>query len=364
MERKEEKKTISLSVVIPVYNTARWIGECLDSILAQKTFDLEIVCIDDGSTDKTPQILKSYAEKDARIRIITKKNQGVSAARNTGIEAAQGEYIWFVDSDDTINPEMLESVYRTVISNNFPQVICFPTIRKVVDQDYRGPRNTRKEKVLSEFCPNGIHTGPETIQILLEENRFWHRVWTHLIKRSLLMENELRFLENLYRHEDSEFMLRVYRDAVSALVIPDILVNHRIREGSSIDLLQREKVAEDVKTHFDSIIELYRTYSGSEDLQKGAPLFTSLLQDRIRRCQKFYQELIQGKPEYRNAVSYGKDRNKDRLFDLLIRYPVETGRSLLALKETEKKLKSSRYRIYSMLPASARKFIRKVVGKG
>ena len=355
---------ITLSAVIPVYNTGKWLGECLDSILAQKAFDLEIVCVDDGSTDDTPEILRSYADKDSRVRIITKENHGVSAARNTGIDAAQGEYIWFIDSDDTINPEMLESVYHAVVAHGMPQVICFPTIWKLVDEDYRGPRNTRKEKKLPESCLNGVHTGPETIQFLLKENRFWHRVWTHLIKKSLLMENKLRFLENLYRHEDSEFMVRVYRDAVSVLTIPDVLVNHRIREGSSIDVLQRGKTPEDVKVHFDCIVELYRTYSESEKLQRETPSFEALLLDRVRRCQKFYQELIQENPERRNEVSYENDEDKGRLFDLLIRYPVETGRSLLVLKEAEKKLKSSSYRIFSILPLPVRKLLKKVMRKG
>ena len=91
---------VTLSVIVPVYNTEKYLRECLDSVINQTLKDIEIICINDGSTDRSLDILKEYALKDNRIKIIDKKNEGVAAARNDGIRIANGEFVCFMDSDD------------------------------------------------------------------------------------------------------------------------------------------------------------------------------------------------------------------------------------------------------------------------
>lgn len=98
----------AVSIIIPVYNVERFLGECLDSVLAQTFGDFEAVCVNDGSTDRSTQILEAYAAVDSRIRIITQENGGLSAARNTGLAHALGKYVAFLDSDDLLTPDMLE----------------------------------------------------------------------------------------------------------------------------------------------------------------------------------------------------------------------------------------------------------------
>ena len=364
MREKKGEGKVSLSVIVPVYNTARWLGECLDSILTQDAFDLEVICVDDGSTDESPEILKNYAEKDSRVKIITQRNQGVSVARNTGLDAAQGDYVWFFDSDDTINPVSVEAVYQAAVDHGMPQVICFPMTSKFGDEDYLGPRNTKKssKKQISRLMGT-FHTGPETMQILLEEKRNWFWVCMHIIRRDFLVDNGLRFLEILRRHQDVEFMVRVYRDATSVFCIPQMVANHRIREGSTIDKVSRGISPKDVIIKFDYITELYRTYSGSKVLQESTPSYPMWLMQRIQRCQKYYSRMIQDDPGKSKDVAFEEDRGKNRLFDLLIRYPVETGKNLLVLSESEKKLNSRKYRVYSMLPAPIQKIVRKWMGK-
>ncbi len=102
---------MELSVIIPVYNMERYLRRCLDSVLAQEFKDMEIICVDDGSTDKSPQILAEYAGRDNRVRVIRKENGGLVAARKTGIQAAAGKYTGYVDSDDWIEPEMYKVLY-------------------------------------------------------------------------------------------------------------------------------------------------------------------------------------------------------------------------------------------------------------
>ena len=100
-------KNPKISIIVPIYNTAKYLPECLDSILNQTYQNLEILCINDGSTDNSPEILKTYAKKDSRIKVITQKNQGLSTTRNQGLEHASGKYLTFVDSDDEIKPSFI-----------------------------------------------------------------------------------------------------------------------------------------------------------------------------------------------------------------------------------------------------------------
>ena len=101
-----------ISIIVPVYNTAPYLPQCLDSLVNQTYRDIEIICVNDGSTDNSPDILKAYAERDSRILVIHQENLGLSGARNKGLESARGEWVMFVDSDDWIAPDMYEKLYH------------------------------------------------------------------------------------------------------------------------------------------------------------------------------------------------------------------------------------------------------------
>ncbi|MCL2218649.1 MAG: glycosyltransferase [Chitinispirillia bacterium] len=116
--------TTTISIIIPVYNTEKYLRKCLDSILAQTLSDFECILIDDGSRDDSPAICDEYAQKDERIKVIHQKNSGASAARNAGLDIAHGEWITFVDSDDWINKNYLELMYNNAINNNCELSIC------------------------------------------------------------------------------------------------------------------------------------------------------------------------------------------------------------------------------------------------
>jgi glycosyltransferase involved in cell wall biosynthesis len=109
---------IRVSIIVPVYNVEEYIIQCLDSVVNQTLKEIEIICVNDGSTDGSLQILEAYAEKDERIKIINEKNRGQGAARNTGMKLANGEYVGFVDSDDWIELDTYEKLYNNAVSNN------------------------------------------------------------------------------------------------------------------------------------------------------------------------------------------------------------------------------------------------------
>lgn len=113
-----------ISVIVPVYNTEKYLEQCIDSIINQSYKNLEIILVDDGATDNSPQICDSYATRDERIKVIHKKNEGVSVARNTGIKMATGDYLAFVDSDDMLNSVTYEKLMNNALQNNADISIC------------------------------------------------------------------------------------------------------------------------------------------------------------------------------------------------------------------------------------------------
>ena len=118
-------KSIKISVIIPIFNAEKYISDCLESIINQTLKDIEIILINDGSNDKTEQIIKEYAKKDKRIIILKQKNKGAGAARNRGIQISKGEYISFIDSDDMFHFKTLEISYENLIKFNSDIVLFY-----------------------------------------------------------------------------------------------------------------------------------------------------------------------------------------------------------------------------------------------
>jgi len=112
MQQMLANKEMKISVILPVYNKAPFLVQCIDGILAQTLDDIEIICIDDGSTDESLSILKKYEEKDNRIKLISQKNKGAATARNVGLSHASGEYLSILDADDIFDPDMLLKAYN------------------------------------------------------------------------------------------------------------------------------------------------------------------------------------------------------------------------------------------------------------
>lgn len=206
---------MKISIIIPVYNVEPWLRECLDSVLAQTCGDWEAVCIDDGSTDRSDEILEQYAAKDNRIKVIHRPNGGLSAARNIGLDNAEGDYILFLDSDDWLETNTLQTISDTTNGEN---LLCFG-----------GWRGERAEQP----TPAHYDTGWDYYnRHALEHHEVpFVCVWQRCYQREFLLKNSLRFREGII-HEDNEFTPRVCLSAKNIRVIPDVLYHYRIREGS------------------------------------------------------------------------------------------------------------------------------------
>lgn len=129
-----------VSIIVPVYNSAQFLNRCLDSLICQTLSDIEIICVNDGSTDDSLEILESYANQDSRIKIITQENRGISSARNCGIKNASAKYIGLVDSDDFVDKNFFEKLYNTAEKTS-ADIVCAGIVRE----------NEKKQKILLSY---------------------------------------------------------------------------------------------------------------------------------------------------------------------------------------------------------------------
>ena len=211
-----------ISVVIPVYNTEAYVGEAIESAREQTLRDIEIIVIDDGSTDRSPFIIRELANTDPRIRIYTQTNQGVSAARNKGLEYIKGEFIYFLDSDDLLEKNALEQCYRQCIEQNLDFV--FFDAQTINTGNYHAQNYIHKAE-------QGVKKGIEWFDHQLDTHTFRTPVWLNLIRTAFLRQYRLSFYPGII-HEDELFCFQLYLYAARVGYIPQIFSRRRLREGS------------------------------------------------------------------------------------------------------------------------------------
>ncbi len=143
---------MKVSIIVPVYNVEKYLKRCLDSLISQTLKDIEIICVNDGSKDNSDKILEEYARKDSRIIIINQENQGISVARNNGMDIAKGKYVGFVDSDDWVDSDFFEKLYNAAEKNNAQMAVC--SIIRL--NEYRSKKylTLKNETVTEDFKEN------------------------------------------------------------------------------------------------------------------------------------------------------------------------------------------------------------------
>lgn len=221
---------MKFSIIIPVYNVETYLRECLDSVLNQTFDDWEAICVNDGSTDGSAAILEEYAKKDSRIKAIMQQNAGTAAARNTGLKAAKGDYIFFLDSDDWIEDNALQIIADCL---NGEDILCFSGRRFLeADNSYRPA-----DKLLAKQYASGIDYYNENA--LLSRDFAFVCVVLRVYKTSFLISNKLYFDDDV-SFEDNLWVPIMLYYAVSVKVIPNALYYYRVREGSK---MQEESLA-------------------------------------------------------------------------------------------------------------------------
>ena len=215
------------SIIVPVYNVERYLSRCLQSLIDQTLHDIEIICVNDGSTDGSLSVLEKYKEIDDRITIINKENGGLPSARNAGIDVAEGEYYLFVDSDDYISENACDRLYLEARQTGADIIIfgtrIFPEINKEELAWYYDTLTSRQ-----------INYRKKSIEALFKEKPSKPFVWNGCYKGELFTKKGLRFDEEMRYGEDMVFLFEVFPLAKEISYIPDMLYNYRCERKDSL----------------------------------------------------------------------------------------------------------------------------------
>lgn len=267
-----------ISIIVPVYNVEKYLSRCLDSLLNQTLIDIEIICVNDGSTDESLKILESYAEKDNRIKIVNKENGGLSSARNEGLKYVTSDYVGFVDSDDWIEPDTYELALSAVQKNNVDFVSWGAKI--VLDDDIKeetpsiaSARNYHNLKLI------GYHNVTDSVLTKTSVT-----VWNKLFKMQIIRDNNLIFPNGLI-YEDNEFFLKYAIYCQNAYYIDKYLYNYLQRTNSIIGKMCTKNKALDYLKVYENI---YTYYTDKNLLEKHRKLisdkFNAIMWNSYTHC--------------------------------------------------------------------------------
>lgn len=275
-----KQKQVDISIIIPIYNVGDYLEECLDSVLQQNFRNMELVCVNDASTDSSLEILERYQKKYENITIVQHvTNRGVSAARNSGLDVAQGKYIVFVDPDDQLaHSKCLQELWEQVEQQD-AEIVYF-NYRKFWD---KVPSIEYSEDNIKD---DTIQSGKELFCNLVENGKMEMEVWRQVFKRSFLEDNRIRFYEGII-HEDELFTFLSLMNAERVVRVKRIYYLYRQRAGS-IMTIKDSRRAESV---FTVMAQWYKYWAGQE--------FT----EREHRAIEKYMEFLNIKyREYRYFV--------------------------------------------------------------
>lgn len=294
------QKNPYFSIILPIYNVGLYLEQCIQSVLEQEYQDYELILVDDGSTDNSPEICDAYAARYHQIHVIHKPNGGLSSARNAGTEKARGTYIWWVDADDWIEPNALTILHRAT-SETFPDMVKFDFFRV----------GEKKSQIVCDV-PSGSYEGEKALEQLVNKGfyypgKFSLSAWGHIYRNSFLTEHNLSFVsERVIGSEDYLFNLSALAAARHIAVIRDPLYNYRLRPGS---LTQRYR-----KNLPEKYTELYR------QLHAHYSKLGKLEHYQGRICNFYVWHLLHGTcfaNEYRNTEDHSRAEGRKNVRQFL-----------------------------------------------
>lgn len=318
-------KSVTVSVIIPVYNTAKYLRQCLDSVVNQTLKDIEIICIDDGSTDNSFEILKEYEAKDMRIKIMKQANCGLSATRNRGINMASADLLYFLDSDDWIEPDTLEKAVKQMTAD--VDFVCWGS--KIVAEEGVTPNNGTLE--YHKIKKTGLLEIDDNL--ILSLNKV---VCNKLFKKDIIKNNQIMFsVGRLF--EDNDFVIKYFLNARKIYIINEYLHNYRQRSASIMNTVftGRCRRMVDVAYVTDS---LYKYFDEHNLLERGMNILTRTFGGNVKFISYYVPEkqfdsvfseitdMVEGyKPQVRDALKQYKgffEKTEYKLFKFIPIYSI------------------------------------------
>lgn len=282
-----------ISIIIPVYNVEDYLRQCLDSVLEQTYTSFEVIMIDDGSSDSSFSICLDYCEKDIRFNVLQKENGGASSARNVGIQNAKGDYVFFLDSDDWLEPTALEEMISTAKDQNADLVFCEA---QAVDDEENILTNTWYS-YKSQYATDSSYS---IMSRMMEQKEFHVAIWMLLLDRKIFTDNDLLFKEGII-YEDMIISYQFYCLAHRAAHVRQKLYNRRYRPNSVMTSRKTEKNYISAATVYREVAKFRKTLP--EETQSPQHLircafnvltiFRHMTPEIQKKYQSDHQEIIQ-----------------------------------------------------------------------
>lgn len=253
---------IKISIIVPIYNVEKYIKRCMDSLISQSFSDYEIVVINDGTLDNSMEYVYELQKKHTNIVICERENGGLSAARNTGIALARGEYVLFCDSDDALQENCLKMIYEEAQNKNLDLLLYDAQTIWEMETEKKGNSYTR------ENITQVVLSGEQMLEELVNKKKYRASACMYLIKRELLVKYNLLFLENIL-HEDELFTPILFMKAQRVEHRNWMIYKRYVREGSimtSANMAKRLKSLENVISGLVEYINLEKTSSRNDIL--------------------------------------------------------------------------------------------------
>ena len=300
-------KEVKISVIIPVYNTEKFLERCLNSVLNQTLRDIEIIVVNDGSRDNSLEIIKKFKENDNRIVLLDEQNGGSSFARNKGLEVSKGKYFYFIDSDDYLEENtMFEEVYNKCEKDNLDMVVF----------DYYNDFGNRKECVKNIEVSDGILINKEDYIKDLIKNRCGISIWGKLVKKDIFIENNIKFPENIFMGEDLLTSLKLVFFSKKIGKLNKAFYNYVQHENQGTKILKKEKAYEDLfylYMEIESFLKKQNIFFNYKDVfySRIFQMCRSILKNKYKNVKiynRLKKYLLENKKEIFNSSEYKRQK--------------------------------------------------------
>ena len=296
---------IKVSVIIPVYNTGKFLEKCLESVVNQSLKEIEIICVNDGSTDNSLEILQYFSKKDSRIVVINQKNKGATPSRNRGLGLSSGKYLYFIDSDDYLEERtMLEEIYNKSEKNNLDMVVF---------DNYDDFKNEKHYIKNLEVQENELIDKEEFLKVLIL-GKCGIAMWIKVIKKEVFIKNKIIFPEEIFTGEDLLTSLKLVFFSKKIGKINKALYNYVQHETQGTKKEKKEKKYSD----------FYKVYKEIEKFLKEKNVFYKYENEFNSRMFQFCKSILRRK--YKNTEVY----------KLLKNYLIKNKKNIFASEEYKK----------------------------
>lgn len=301
----DENSNILISIIVPVYNVQKEIDKCVESLINQSYKNIEIILVNDGSTDKSGLICNKYSKLDSRINVIHKENGGLSDARNVGIKAATGEYLLFVDSDDNIELDSCEVFIKSL--NKRKVDIVVGEARRIEGDNISYLKH-------SNLTNGKEYSSREYIKLAIEALEWYAPSWLNLYKREFILKKAIFFKKGIL-HEDMQILPKLFLEADTIIYMQYCFYNYQIREGSITQSNNKTKNIESMKNILN---EWKLTFDKVHDIELRKLLYGILIKQYLYTIREFnisnaqYFEILNKKFLFKYSLN-----NRERLKTLI-----------------------------------------------